>query len=30
MLIRVNGGRAAVVVWAGDGCDLSGWGGLIL
>ena len=23
-------GRVAVVVWVGDGSDLSGWGGLIL
>ena len=23
-------GRVAVVVWAGDGCNLSGWGGLTL
>ena len=30
MLIRVNGGRVAVVVWAGDGCNLDGLRGLML
>lgn len=23
-------GRVAVVLWAGDGCNISGWGGLML
>ena len=29
-LLRVSGGRVVEVVWAGDGRDLSWWGGLML
>ena len=25
--ISCQWGRVAVVVWAGDGCEISGWGG---
>ena len=30
MLLCVSGGRVVEVVWAGDGSDLSWWGGLML